>query len=189
MKVITFFTNEKQLIAKAGAGNRTAQQRLYELHAPRMLSVCRQYLSHLEQAEEAMCNGFLKVFKNLKSFRGEGSFEGWIRRIMIRESISYLRARSKLEFIELDNNLKDEIYDPADSNLGLTEIQQLIDGLSDGYRTVFVLYAVEGYTHKEIAALLQISDNTSKSQLFKARKQLQQQLTALNNYHNGTIEI
>ncbi len=189
MKVITFFTNEKQLIAKATAGNRAAQQRLYELHSPRMLSVCRQYLQHREQAEEAMCNGFLKVFKNLNSFRGEGSFEGWIRRIMVRESISYLRSKSRLQFVDLENVTATEVYDAADSNLGAEEIQRLIDGLPDGYRTVFVLYAVEGYKHGEIADLLKISDSTSKSQLFKARKMLQQQLKALNNYHNGTDKI
>ena len=189
MKVITFFTNEKQLIAKAGAGNRAAQKRLYELHAPHMLSVCRQYLRHLEQAEEAMCNGFLKVFKNLNSFRGEGSFEGWIRRIMVRESISYIRAKSKLQFVDLEYVQKNETYDAADSNIGTEEIQRLIDELPEGYRTVFVLHAVEGYKHGEIADLLQISESTSKSQLFKARKMLQQQLKALNNYHNGTDEI
>ena len=189
MKVITFFTDEKQLIARAGAGNRAAQRRLYDQHAPRMLSVCRQYLPQVEQAEEAMCNGFLKVFKNLDDFRDEGSFQGWIRRIMIRESISYLRTTSKLQFVDIDKVTTTQLYEPADCNLEVGEIQRLIDMLPEGYRTVFVLYAVDGYKHGEISELLQISEGTSKSQLFKARKMLQEQLTALNKYHNGTNEI
>ena len=91
MKVIQF-TNEKQLIKKAIKADRSAQRRLYELHAPKMLSVCRYYIKDAFQAEEAMCNGFLKVFTHLESYQGTGSFEGWIRRIMVRESLSYLRG-------------------------------------------------------------------------------------------------
>ena len=99
MRIIQF-NNEKQLIKKAIQENRDAQRRLYELHAPKMLSVCRYYIKDVHQAEEAMCNGFLKVFTHLSSFKNEGSFEGWIRRIMVRESISYLRTVKKLQFSE-----------------------------------------------------------------------------------------
>ncbi|MGB3775626.1 MAG: sigma-70 family RNA polymerase sigma factor, partial [Leeuwenhoekiella sp.] len=151
--------------------------------------VCRQYLPEIQRAEEAMCNGFLKVFKKLKDFRHDGSFEGWVRRLMIRESISYLRREKKLRFTEiaLDDDL--QIYESSPGNLEVEDMQKLIDHLPEGYRTVFVLYAIEGYQHNEIANLLEISENTSKSQLHKARKRLQQQLTILNTYHDGANEI
>jgi len=93
MKVIQLHNNNKKLIAKAAKNNREAQHILYELHAPKMLSVCRYYVKDVHQAEEVMLNGFFKVFKHLKSFKNEGSFEGWIRRIMVREAISYLRSK------------------------------------------------------------------------------------------------
>ena len=189
MKVITFFNNEKQLIKKAANGHREAQRRLYEIHAPKMLSVCRRYLSDIMQAEEAMCNGFLKVFQNLHTFRDEGSFEGWIRRTMVNESISYLRKVQKMKFTDYDQEGDDVTYSPQDSNLEVEEIQALIDALPEGYRAVFVMYAVEGYKHQEIAEKLNISENTSKSQLFKARKLLQQKLKEFNTYSYGTGKI
>lgn len=188
MKVISIFTNEQHLIKKAVQKNRDAQRRLYELHAPKMLSVCRQYIRDRQQAEEAMCNGFVKMFAHLKEYKFEGSFEGWVRRIMIRESISYLRKYNKIKFTyEVDERIPS--YTQADSNLEVEYIQDMIDALPEGYRIVFVMYAVEGYKHKEIADMLNISESTSKSQLFKARKVLQQQLINLNKYQNGTHEI
>ncbi|HEA28520.1 MAG TPA: sigma-70 family RNA polymerase sigma factor [Leeuwenhoekiella sp.] len=189
MKVITFFSSEKQLIEKASHGSRSAQQRLFALHAPKMLSVCRQYLPEVQRAEEAMCNGFLKVFKNLENFRHEGSFEGWVRRIMVRESISYLRSEKNLKFTEVEIEDDLQSYDAANADLEVEEIQRLIDALPEGYRAVFVLYAIEGYRHSEIATLLNINENTSKSQLHKARKKLQHHLNALNTYHDGTHEV
>ena len=189
MKVITFFNSEKQLIKKAAQGNREAQRKLYDTHAPKMLGVCRRYLNDVMQAEEAMCNGFLKVFKNLDRFRDEGSFEGWVRRIMVNESISYLRKEQKITFTDYEQQADDTNYNPVDSELDAEEIQLLIDQLPEGYRAVFVMYAVEGYKHQEIAKMLDISENTSKSQLFKARKLLQQKLNELNTYQYGTDKV
>lgn len=189
MKVISFFNNEKQLIKKAANGNRDAQRTLYNLHAPKMLGVCRRYLKDIMQAEEAMCNGFLKVFKNLESFRDEGSFEGWMRRIMVNESISYLRKEQKIVFTEYTEEINDATYSPQDSDLEVEHIQALIDELPEGYRAVFVMYAVEGFKHQEIAKMLSISESTSKTQLFKARKLLQYKLKESNLYLYGTDEI
>tara|TARA_R100000353_G_scaffold175699_1_gene146780 strand:+ start:951 stop:1478 length:528 start_codon:yes stop_codon:yes gene_type:complete len=165
------------LIAKAGKGDRRAQHDLYELFAPKMLSVCRQYLKNTEQAEDVMLTGFMKVFKYLHTYTAQGSFEGWIRRIMVNESISQLRKEKKLGFTaetEIENSLDHVAY--IETALEVEEIQKMIDALPDGYKTVFVLYAVEGYKHSEIAELLEISESTSKSQLFKARKMLQSKL-------------
>ncbi|WP_430909490.1 RNA polymerase sigma factor [Maribacter sp. 2-571] len=186
MAIITFYRNEKQLIKKAIAGHREAQQRLYDTYAPKMLGVCRRYVKDLHFAEDVMVNGFVKVFKNLDSFKHEGSFEGWIRRIMVRESISHLR---KQQFVVFDDTLYEEKahknkIDPV--ALDVEHIQSLIDALPDGYRTVFVLYAIEGYKHQEIAKELGVTESTSKSQLFKARKLLQQGLQKQNIIGYGT---
>ena len=152
-----------------------------------MLGVCRQYIKDLHFAEDIMINGFVKVFTHLNAFKFEGSFEGWIRRIMVRESISYLR---KKQFVVFD----DEILDSGENqnisfslaDMNVDHIQLLIDGLPDGYRTVFVMYAIEGYKHAEISEILDISESTSKSQLFKARRQLQGKLKQQNSIGYGT---
>ena len=145
-----------------------------------MLSVCRQYIKDVHFAEDVMVQGFLKMFTKLETFKFEGSFEGWLRRIMIRESISYLR---KQQFVVYD----DEIYEKNQSeeisqstDLDTEHIQQLIDALPQGYKMVFVLYTVEGYKHQEIADMLSISESTSKTQLLKARRLLQDQLRQQN---------
>lgn len=175
MKVIQF-SNEKQLIKRAIKGNRDAQRKLYEQHSPKMLSVCRYYIKDVHQAEEAMCNGFLKVYTKLDTYSGSGSFEGWIRRIMVRESISYLRAVKKLYFTEDGEIENSESIHNIQTSLEVEDIQYFIDQLPEGYRVVFVMYAIEGYKHREIAEALGISESTSKSQLFKARRQLKAQL-------------
>ncbi|MGB5500612.1 MAG: RNA polymerase sigma factor [Maribacter sp.] len=186
MKIIPIYNNEKQLIKKAAVGNYEAQRRIYDKHAPKMLGICRQYVRDLQFAEDVMIGGFLKVFKNLDSFKFKGSFEGWIRRIMIRESISYVR---KQQFVVYD----DEIYarnegetNTISSEMDVEHIQILIDALPEGYKMVFILYVVEGHKHSEIAELLKISESTSKSQLFKARKMLQEKLKKQNIIGYGT---
>ncbi|MBO6879176.1 RNA polymerase sigma factor [Winogradskyella sp.] len=186
MKVIQLHKNETKLIQRAAKQNREAQHVLYELHAPKMLSVCRYYIKDVHQAEEVMLNGFFKVFKNLKSFRKEGSFEGWIRRIMVREAISYLRQKKNIEFASEDEYLERDYSNNIKTNIEVAEIQQLIDSLPEGYKMVFVMYAIEGYKHYEIAELLNISEGTSKSQLFKARQMLQKKIKELNNNSYGT---
>ncbi|MBU2929199.1 RNA polymerase sigma factor [Winogradskyella psychrotolerans] len=186
MKVIQLHKNETKLIERAVNKNREAQHIMYELHAPKMLSVCRYYIKDVHQAEEVMLNGFFKVFKYLKTYKHEGSFEGWIRRIMVRESISYLRQKKKIEFAVEDDYLDEGSSNNINTNIEVEEIQQLIDSLPEGYRMIFVMYAIEGYKHNEIAELLKISEGTSKSQLFKARQMLQKKLKELNNSSYGT---
>ncbi|GAL68724.1 RNA polymerase sigma factor [Jejuia pallidilutea] len=186
LKVIQLHKNESALIKKAIKNNREAQHVLFEMHAPKMLSVCRYYIKDMQQAEEAMLNGFFKLFKNLKTFKNEGSFEGWIRRIMIRESISYLRQKKSIDILCDEDVSTSAQSNNIQTNLEISEIQSLIDSLPEGYRMVFVMYAIEGYKHDEIAELLKISTGTSKSQLFKARKMLQEQIKTLNKTSYGT---
>jgi RNA polymerase sigma-70 factor (ECF subfamily) len=188
LKIIPLHKNYSKLIAKASKSDRRAQQALFELFAPKMLGVCRQYLKNNDLAEEVMLSGFLKMFTNLNNFKNEGSFEGWIRRIMVNESISQLRKDKNLHFIseaEIENTTEHSTF--IETALEEAEIQKMIDSLPDGYKTVFVLYAIEGYKHSEIAELLQISESTSKTQLFKARKMLQNLVKQQNNLSYGSL--
>lgn len=125
-----------------------------------MLSVCRYYIKDLQHAEEAMLNGFFKVFTNIKNFKNEGSFEGWVRRIMVRESISFLRQQKNIEFAIEDVDIKQDYSNNINTEIEVEHLQKLIDKLPEGYRMVFVMYAIEGYKHSEIAALLNINEGT-----------------------------
>lgn len=185
MKVINLHQEEKELIELAVENNRHAQQRLYSTFSPKMLSVCRQYIKDLHLAEDVMITAFMKSFTNLKNFEHKGSFEGWIRRIMINECISYIRVQKKVTYIENENYIE-ERHNDIESKLSVEDIQFLIDKLPDGYRMVFNLYCIEGFKHQEIATMLGINEGTSKSQLSHARKMLQDNINKLKNYSNGT---
>ena len=185
MKVINLHQEEKELIQLAIDNNRFAQQKIYSQFSGKMLSVCRQYSKDLQIAEDIMITAFMKVFTNLKNFEHKGSFEGWIRRIMVNECISYIRVQKKVTFVE-DENYFEESFNNIESQFSVNDIQFLIDGLPDGYKMVFNLYAIEGFKHQEIAHMLGINEGTSKSQLSQARKLLQTQITKLKNYSNGT---
>ena len=185
MKVIRLHNNNMALIKKAAKGKRQAQHMLYETHAPKMLSVCRYYIRDIQNAESVMLNGFYKAFKNLKTFKNKGSFEGWLRRIMIRESISFLRQENKIEFTFEEESYPQNSYDNISSNIEVAQIQELIDNLPEGYKIVFIMYAIEGYKHGEIADILDITKGTSKSQLYKARQLLQKEIKKLNTNSYG----
>ncbi len=185
MKVINLHQEEEELIKLAVSNNRQAQQVIYSKFAPKMLSVCRQYIKDLHHAEDLMITAFMKVFANLKNFEHKGSFEGWIRRIMINECISYIRVHKKVSFLE-DEFYKEDSFNNIESNFNVNDIQFLIDSLPEGYKMIFNLYAIEGYKHQEIATMLGINEGTSKSQLSHARKMLQEQIMKLKNYSNGT---
>src|SRR5690606_31499923 len=165
--------------------NRHAQQKIYSKYSPKMLSICRQYVKDLQQAEDIMITAFMKVFTNLKSFEHKGSFEGWVRRIMVNECISFIRVQKKISFLE-DEYYTEDTFNNIESNFSVEDIQAIIDSLPDGYKMVFNLYVIEGYKHQEIAKMLGINEGTSKSQLSHARKMLQEQINKLKNYSNGT---
>lgn len=177
------FTDD-QLIKLCVQGNRKAQRYLYDKYAAKMFGLCRRYLSVDADAEEAVYSGFYKIFSNISQFRAEGDFEAWMRRIIVNECLLFLRSKKTKKYIdtvELQQNgslLKTSAYH-ADDSIRESDILKLLEGLPAGYRTVFNLYAIEGYKHSEIATMLNISINTSKSQLLKARKMLQQMITNL----------
>tara|TARA_B110000503_G_scaffold133487_1_gene211073 strand:+ start:223 stop:783 length:561 start_codon:yes stop_codon:yes gene_type:complete len=179
LKIIPLHNQEKSLINKAIAHNREAQEQLFEQFSPKMLGVCRQYVKDNHHAEDLMLSGFLKVFVNLHKFKHEGSFEGWIRRIMVNTSISYLRKKNLVDVSDEDFVFNDTATNNLE-NTSVEDIQKLIDKLPNGYKMVFNLFAIEGYKHSEIAEKLGISESTSKSQLFKARKLLQENYIRMN---------
>lgn len=182
-KIIDLHKDEKTLIKQVVNNNRYAQQQIYTKYASKMLSVCRQYIKDIHKAEDVMITAFMKVFTNLQSYSHEGSFEGWIRRIMINECISFLRVQKKVHYTE-EEYFFEENLDEINEQFSVEQIQSLIDALPDGYRMVFNLYAIEGYKHQEISEMLGISEGTSKSQLSHARKLLQQQILILNRKEN-----
>ena len=179
MKIINLHNKQKSLIKKALHNNREAQQQLFEHFSPKMLGVCRQYVKDLHHAEDLMLQGFLKVFTNLQKFKNEGSFEGWIRRIMVNTCLSYLRKKNLIDLTDEEYVFNGEATENLE-NCAVEDIQKLIDRLPDGYKMVFNLFAIEGYKHSEIAEKLGISESTSKSQLFKARKLLQENYYKMN---------
>ncbi len=185
MKVIHLHHKENEIIELAVAQNRQAQQFIYTKFSPKMLSVCRQYIKDIQQAEDVMIASFMKVFVHLNKFGFKGSFEGWIRRIVINECISHLRVHKKVTFLDDEIEYFDYTND-LEAVISVEDIQILIDSLPDGYKMIFNLFVIDGFKHIEIANMLGISEGTSKSQLAQARKILQKQLNTLKINSNGT---
>jgi RNA polymerase sigma-70 factor (ECF subfamily) len=162
--------SESQLIETCIAGNRKSQKQLYDMYSAKMYGLCLRYAKNQMDAEDILQDAFVKLFNNLHKFRGEGSFDGWVRRIFVNTAIEHLR-RKNLNITEgegLENTVKDN-YTNALDNLFEKDLIKTSMKLSDGYRTVFHLYAVEGYSHKEIASRLGITESTSKSQFSRAK--------------------
>src|SRR3954447_6319811 len=162
--------SEKALIENCVNGNRKSQKELYDMFSPKMYAICLRYTKNQMDAEDILQDAFVKLFNNLYKFRGEGSFEGWVRRIFVNTAIEHLR-RNTVKFSESEG-FENAIADKQKSALDSLYEKDLIKTsmkLSEGYRTVFNLYAVEGYSHKEIAQKLGITESTSKSQFSRAK--------------------
>lgn len=176
---------EEEIVNGCLKGDPKYQEVLYNTYAKKMYGVCLRYAPNEETAQDLLQEGFIKVFQNLAGFKGEGSFEGWVRRIMVNHSLEGLRklsARAQhVDVEEMHEVLHDNInFSKYDMNYLLSKIQEL----APGYRAVFNLYIIEGYQHNEIAEMLGISENTSKSQLSRARKLLQDSLEDVKKAYN-----
>jgi RNA polymerase sigma factor (sigma-70 family) len=171
---------DQEWIEGCKKGDSTAQRKVFDHFSSKMYAVCCRYVKDKMEAEDVLVTAFTKVFDRISQFKNEGSFEGWIRRIMVNESLTWLRQHKHLQ-VETDIEAAD--YEPdyqiLEDHLQAEDLLKLIDGLPAGYKIVFNLYAIEGYSHKEIADQLGINENTSKSQLSRARVYLQKQLTLL----------
>lgn len=171
--------SESDLIKGCIEGDRQMQEELYNRFSGKMYAVCLRYANNTEDAQDLLQEGFIKVYRNLHRFRAEGSFEGWIRRVFVNSSIEHYRKKS-LQLSRVSDKEEGTIEDAdvsALDNLAEKDIIQLIQELSPGYRTVFNLYVIEGYSHKEIGELMGISEGTSKSQLARARSILQKKVS------------
>jgi RNA polymerase sigma-70 factor (ECF subfamily) len=169
--------SENDIIQGCIKGQRAYQQALYEQYASKMLGVCMRYARDKAEAEDMLQEGFVKVFQNITKFKFEGSFEGWIRRIMIFTAINIFKHRTRKFQEDLDRENYDISYnDFMIERISVKEIMVLVQQMPEGYRMVFNLYAIEGYTHKEIGQLLGIAEGTSKSQYSRARQHMQEVL-------------
>jgi RNA polymerase sigma-70 factor (ECF subfamily) len=166
--------NFEQIIQGCVKGKRKSQEMLFNTFSKKMFAVCLYYSKNKEEAEDILHNGFLKVFENIKQFKGRGSFEGWLRKIFVNTALEKFRNQTFLTAVS-DQIEYNYITEDADiiSKLSSEELIEMIQELSPAYRMVFNLYAVEGYSHEEISEKLKIAEGTSKSNLARARKILQ----------------
>lgn len=186
LKVIKLNT-DSQLIEQSLNSNRKAQKLLYDKYAPKMLGLCTYYIKDFQQSEAVMLSGFFKVFTKLSQFENKGSFEGWIRKIMVWESISYLRKKDELIFTNEIENYEKPIDDKVELHIAIEDLQNYINELPEGCKIVFNLYVIEGYKHHEIAEMLNVTVGTSKTQLSRARKALQKMISEnKKTYHEQT---
>jgi RNA polymerase sigma-70 factor (ECF subfamily) len=182
MGLKVYRAREHELIEGCRRQNRQAQQALYELYSGKMYALCCRYVKDKMEAEDVLVVAFTKIFERIHQYKGDGSFEGWIRRVMVNESLGFLR-KNKNMYVETDIEAaeREPNYEQLDSVLEAEDLMKLIEGLPTGYRVVFNLYAIDGYSHQEIGEQLGISENTSKSQLSRARVLLQKRLLELDN--------
>ncbi len=183
---LTLQTQEISLINDCIGGNRKSQKQLYDTYAGKMFAVCLRYSKNQMDAEDILQDGFVKLFNNLHRFRGEGSFDGWVRRIFVNTAIEHIRRKQMVtsDSEVLENSLADK-YKTALDNLFEKDLLKSANQLSDGYKTVFNMYAVEGFSHKEIADKLGITESTSKSQFSRAKAILRNMLVG--KFSNDTV--
>jgi RNA polymerase sigma factor (sigma-70 family) len=175
---------EKELINRCQQQDRVAQKWLYDRYSAKMFSVCRRYVPRREDAEDVLIEAFFKIFENMNAFRYTGSFEGWMRRIVVNEALMFLR-KNRLLTVEPDaselNTLEMSVQIGVEQQMAAQEILKLLEKLPTGYRTIFNLYVIEGFKHQEIADMLNISINTSKSQLILAKDRLRKLYVVMND--------
>ncbi len=170
---------DQELAKGCLAGQREAQQKLWKLYSGKMMSVCMRYADSRDEAQDLLQDGFIKVFEKIGQWQGSGPLGGWIRTIMVNTALTHLRNRSKWKnSTDLDaaEDLDAQEVD-AISQMQAEELLKLIAKMPTGYRTVFNLFAIEGYAHKEIAEMMQISENTSKTQFLKAKHWLKKNIS------------
>ncbi len=176
---------DKKLLKRLRRGEPSAQRQLYDIYAPQLYGLALRYSGSPEEAQDVLQEAFIKIFKYINTYKERGSFEGWIRKIVINAAIANFHKQEKHRFQEDITEIYEiniENYSPEDSEFTMDELLKAIQSLPKGYRTVFNLYAIEGYKHKEIAEILGIDVSTSKSQYHRARMLLQKKLLELKNY-------
>jgi len=171
------FETENDIIEGCILGNPRFQKMLYDRYSPKMYALCIRYAGNTDDAKDILQDGFVKVYANMNRFKGTGSFEGWIRRIVVNTAIEHFRKKHTLN--EIDEKTQNQLIDHEANvfnQLAAKDMLEMIRAMPAGYRAVFNLYAIEGYTHKEISDMLNISEGTSKSQFARARAWLQNEI-------------
>lgn len=185
---MNLLANDDQLLVRQCLkGERSAQKRLYDRFSGKMFAICRRYCSGYDEAAEVLQLSFIKIFDKLEAWSG-GSLEAWVKTIVVRTAIDQIRASRKLMLVEEPTEEQHwAVLNQALDKLATEDLLQLTNSLSEGYRMVFNLVDIEGYSHREVANLLGISEGTSKSQLSRARKQMQKKITeqAISFTHEG----
>lgn len=170
--------DDTSLVIECVKGDSRAQRMLFERFSKKMLGVCMRYAKSTEQAEDVLQDGFIKVFSKLNDFKHDGSLEGWIRRIMVNTSLDQIRKENKLlgntSLDNVDYKLQNNAF--VLENLAAKDLMKMVQSMPVGYKVVFNMFAIEGYSHKEISEYLGISENTSKSQYSRARAYLRERL-------------
>jgi len=182
MRFQIYRAKENELIEGCKKRDRHAQEALFQQFSGKLYALCCRYVKSKMEAEDVLVISFTKIFERIDQFKGEGSFEGWIRKVTVNESLTYLR-KNKNMYLETDIEAADREpdYSQLESQLEAEDLLKMIDALPTGYRIVFNMYAIDGYSHKEIATHLGINESTSKSQLSRARALLQRTCLELEN--------
>jgi RNA polymerase sigma factor (sigma-70 family) len=189
MEFKIYRAKEDELIKGCLKRDGSAQKRLYDTYSSKMYGLCYRYVKNSMEAEDVVITAFMKVFEKIEQFKSEGSFEGWIRRIVVNEALTHLRKNRSMQLeTELEQAEREPDYNKLGDHLEAEDLLNIIQGLPTGYRIVFNMYAIDGYSHKEIAGQLGISENTSKSQLSRARTYLQKILVDHESVLNKKIK-
>lgn len=168
---------ESELVKDCLKGSSKAQALLYQKYSGVLYAICLRYAGNSDEAKDMLQDAFIKIFLNLGNFRFEGSFEGWIKRVTTFNCLDHLKkAENKVQMVDIENVYHLQVAETASHQIQSKQLYAALQQLPTGYRTVFNLFALEGFGHHDIAEMLGISESTSKSQLFKARKMLQQML-------------
>jgi RNA polymerase sigma-70 factor (ECF subfamily) len=185
---LTFYkAGDEDLVKGCIRADAYAQKRLYDLYSPKMYAICCRYLKDPMEAEDVLISAFTRILQKISQYKGEGSLEAWIKTIVIREALTSIRKSHGVWEQSLENagfgpvEVSIDFQDPFHTE----DLLKMIHGLPDGYRTVFNLYAIEGYSHKEIATMLHINENTSKSQLSRARACLKEMIAQQEQFKNN----
>jgi len=177
--------NESQIIDGCRKRDKRCQETLYKKYKAVLFGICLRYCKNREDAEDVFQEGFIKIFSHMETFRQEGSFEGWLKRIMVNTALNHYKANLKHSFMQNYEDVNEFDYAENDplytKKYDSEELMKMVQQMPDGYRVVFNLYAIEGHSHKQIADMLDISENTSKSQLSRARKLLKKQIYNVQN--------
>jgi len=176
----------KKLIKKCKRNDRKAQSQIYQLYATKLFFLCLKYSKNKQEAEDNLQNGFITIFSKIKQFKFSGSFEGWMKRIIVNTALQTYRTQKVLSLVN-ENFIEDVTVEVDEDEISLDYLLSLIQGLPNRYRMVFNMYILDGYSHKEIAALLKISEGTSKSNLSRARAILKNKIEKDFTYRNSYL--